>query len=30
VEWYVVEQDVARVPLDDVARALRYLESLAR
>ena len=29
VEWYVVEQDEPREPLDDVARALRYLESLA-
>ncbi len=29
VEWYVVEQDESRDPLDDVARSLRYLESLA-
>lgn len=29
VEWYVVEQDEPRVPLDEIARALRYLESLA-
>jgi sugar phosphate isomerase/epimerase len=29
VEWYVVEQDEPRDPLDDTARALRYLESLA-
>lgn len=29
VDWYVVEQDEPREPLDDVARALRYLESLA-
>jgi sugar phosphate isomerase/epimerase len=30
VEWYVVEQDEPREPLDDVAHALRYLESLGR
>jgi len=30
VEWYIVEQDEPREPLDDVARALRYLETLAR
>ena len=30
VECYIVEQDEPREPLDDVARALRYLESLAR
>jgi sugar phosphate isomerase/epimerase len=30
VEWYVVEQDEPRAPLDDVTRSLRYLESLAR
>ena len=30
VEWYVVEQDVPRAPLDDIARSLHYLESLAR
>ena len=30
VEWYVVEQDVPRAPLEDIARSLRYLESLAR
>ncbi len=29
VEWYVVEQDEPAAPLDDVARGLRYLESLA-
>jgi sugar phosphate isomerase/epimerase len=29
VEWYVVEQDDPRDPLEDVARAYRYLESLA-
>jgi sugar phosphate isomerase/epimerase len=29
VEWYIVEQDEPRDPLDDVARSLRYLESLA-
>jgi sugar phosphate isomerase/epimerase len=29
VEWYLVEQDEARAPLDDIARAFRYLESLA-
>ena len=29
VEWYVVEQDEPVAPLDDVARGLRYLESLA-
>jgi sugar phosphate isomerase/epimerase len=29
VEWYIVEQDEPREPLDDVARAFRYLESLA-
>ena len=30
VEWYVVEQDEPRAPLDDVTRSLRYLESRAR
>jgi sugar phosphate isomerase/epimerase len=30
VEWYIVEQDESRDPLDDVALALRYLESIAR
>jgi len=30
VEWYVVEQDEPRAPLEDVTRSLRYLESLAR
>jgi sugar phosphate isomerase/epimerase len=30
VEWYIVEQDEPRAPLDDVTRSLRYLESLAR
>ena len=29
VEWYVVELDEPREPLDDIAVALRYLESLA-
>jgi sugar phosphate isomerase/epimerase len=29
VEWYVVEQDEPAAPLDDVARGLRYLKSLA-
>jgi sugar phosphate isomerase/epimerase len=29
VEWYIVEQDEPREPLDDIARSLRYLESLA-
>ncbi len=29
VEWYIVEQDEPRAPLDDITRALRYLESLA-
>ena len=29
VEWYIVEQDEPREPLADIARALRYLESLA-
>jgi sugar phosphate isomerase/epimerase len=29
VEWYIVEQDEPRAPLDDIARALHYLESLA-
>ena len=29
VEWYIVEQDEPEDPLDDVARSLRYLESLA-
>ena len=29
VEWYIVEQDDPREPLADIARALRYLESLA-
>jgi len=28
-EWYIVEQDEAREPLADIARAFRYLESLA-
>jgi sugar phosphate isomerase/epimerase len=29
VEWYVAEQDEPRAPLDDIAGAYRYLESLA-
>jgi len=29
VEWYIVEQDEPRDPLADIARGLRYLESLA-
>ncbi len=29
VEWYIVEQDEPREPLEDVSRAFRYLESLA-
>jgi sugar phosphate isomerase/epimerase len=29
VEWYIVEQDEPREPLEDITRALRYLESLA-
>lgn len=29
VEWYIVEQDHPRAPLDDITRALGYLESLA-
>ena len=29
VEWYIVEQDEPREPLDDITRSLRYLESLA-
>lgn len=29
VEWYVVEQDEPRDPLQDVSRALRYLQTLA-
>jgi len=29
VEWYIVEQDEPHAPLDDITRALRYLESLA-
>jgi sugar phosphate isomerase/epimerase len=29
VEWYIAEQDEPHDPLDDVARAFRYLESLA-
>jgi sugar phosphate isomerase/epimerase len=29
VEWYIAEQDEPRDPLHDVARAFRYLESLA-
>jgi sugar phosphate isomerase/epimerase len=29
VEWYIVEQDEPKDPLEDVARGLRYLESLA-
>jgi sugar phosphate isomerase/epimerase len=29
VEWYIVEQDEPREPLADIARGLRYLESLA-
>ena len=29
VEWYVVEQDEPREPLEDVSRSYRYLESLA-
>jgi sugar phosphate isomerase/epimerase len=29
VEWYIVEQDEPKDPLEDIARGLRYLESLA-
>jgi len=29
VEWYIAEQDEPREPLEDIARAFRYLESLA-
>jgi len=29
VEWFIVEQDEPREPLADIARGLRYLESLA-
>jgi sugar phosphate isomerase/epimerase len=29
VEWYIVEQDTPRDPIDDVARGLVYLRSLA-
>jgi sugar phosphate isomerase/epimerase len=29
VEWYIAEQDEPRQPLDDIASAFRYLESLA-
>lgn len=29
VEWYIAEQDEPHVPLDDIGRAFRYLESLA-
>lgn len=29
VEWYIVEQDDPRRPLDDITRSLRYLELLA-
>lgn len=29
VEWYIVEQDEPQHPLDDIAGALRYLETLA-
>jgi sugar phosphate isomerase/epimerase len=29
VEWYIVEQDEPREPLADIARGLRYLETLA-
>ena len=29
VEWYIVEQDAPRDPLDDIVRARRYLETLA-
>jgi sugar phosphate isomerase/epimerase len=29
VEWYIVEQDEPREPLEDIASAFRYLESLA-
>jgi len=29
VEWYIVEQDEPQEPLDDIASAFRYLESLA-
>ena len=29
VEWYIAEQDEPRDPLNDIARAFRYLESLA-
>lgn len=30
VEWYIAEQDEPRDPLQDVARAFRYLDGLAR
>jgi sugar phosphate isomerase/epimerase len=30
VEWYIVEQDEPREPLDDIRTAWRYLDSLAR
>ena len=29
IEWYIVEQDEPREALEDIARSLRYLESLA-
>jgi sugar phosphate isomerase/epimerase len=29
VEWYIVEQDEPRDPVEDIRRGLRYLESLA-
>jgi sugar phosphate isomerase/epimerase len=29
VEWYIVEQDEPRDPLEDIARGLHYLETLA-
>jgi sugar phosphate isomerase/epimerase len=29
VEWYIVEQDEPKEPLEDIASAFRYLESLA-
>jgi hypothetical protein len=30
VEWYIVEQDTPRDPIDDVERGLRYLTTLAK
>ncbi len=30
VEWYIVEQDEPRNPLEDIGRSLHYLETLAR